>query len=135
MVKWQEIFTVYGVFFTGLGLLGAEASTSFEDRDIFQDVNYKSSSQFNEVQHVNSVTKNKFERMSDVFKSSITKLKQKDKKIDLVFLLDSSSSVGKINFKSEIQFVKKVLADLTVAYNHTRVAVVTFSSAGKVVSQ
>lgn len=80
-------------------------------------------------------TKNKFQTFSETFKQSITKLKKNHKKIDLVFLVDSSSSVGKVNFLSEIKFVKKVLADFTVSYNHTRVAVVTFSSALSVVSR
>lgn len=35
---------------------------------------------------------------------------------------------------SEIKFVKKMLGDFTVSINHTRVAIVTFSSQGKVVS-
>lgn len=81
------------------------------------------------------MTRNKFQQFSEIFKNSITKLKKTHKKIDLVFLVDSSSSVGKMNFLSEIKFVKKVLADFTVSFNHTRVAVVTFSSVGKVVSR
>ena len=80
-------------------------------------------------------TKSKFQKSSEIFKSSVTKLKKGHKKIDLVFLIDSSSSVGKMNFHSEIRFVKKVLADFTVSYNNTRVAIVSFSSAGKVVSE
>lgn len=82
----------------------------------------------------NQNTKSKFQKSSEIFKSSITKLKKGHKKIDLVFLIDSSSSVGKINFFSEIRFVKKVLADFTVSFNNTRVGIVSFSSAGKVVS-
>lgn len=80
-------------------------------------------------------TKNKFQKSTETFKSSITKLKKSHKKIDLVFLVDSSSSVGKSNFVSEIKFVKKVLADLTVSYKTTRVGIVSFSSVGKVVSE
>lgn len=80
-------------------------------------------------------TKSKFQLASETFKTSVTKLKKSHKKVDLVFLIDSSSSVGKSNFLSEIKFVKKVLADFTVSYNHTRVGIVSFSSAGKVVSE
>lgn len=83
----------------------------------------------------NSNTKSKFQKSTETFKSSITRLKKGHKKIDLVFLIDSSSSVGKSNFQSEIKFVKKVLSDFTVSYNHTRVGIVSFSSAGKVVSE
>lgn len=98
-------------------------------------VNFKSMQLKDSISENSVSTKNKFQKFSDTFKSSILKLKKSHKKIDLVFLVDSSSSVGKMNFLSEIKFVKKVLADFTVSYNHTRVAVVSFSSAGKVVSE
>ncbi|KAL1489566.1 hypothetical protein ABEB36_013519 [Hypothenemus hampei] len=49
-------------------------------------------------------------------------------RLDIVFLVDASSSVGDYNFKSELKFIKKLLSDITVDYNHTRVAVVSFSS-------
>lgn len=55
-------------------------------------------------------------------------------KVELVFLIDASSSVGFDNFQSELKFVKKLLADFTVSFNQTRVAIVTFSSIGQVVS-
>lgn len=135
MAKWLERIIIVLIALTSCPGLGYREL--IEDRDPFSNnvkINYKSVL-FNDVPHENSVTKNKFERLTDVFRSSITKLKQKHKKIDLVFLVDSSSSIGKKNFKSEIKFVKKVLADLTVSYNYTRVAIVTFSSAGKVVSE
>lgn len=54
-------------------------------------------------------------------------------KVELVFLIDASSSVGFDNFQSELKFVKKLLADFTVSFNQTRVAIVTFSSIGQVV--
>lgn len=76
----------------------------------------------------------KVEILSDTFKNNINKIKSLYKKVDIVFLIDASSSVGKNNFLSEIKFVKKLLSDFTVSYNYTRVAVVTFSSQGKVVS-
>lgn len=53
-------------------------------------------------------------------------------RLELVFLVDSSASVGAENFFNEIKFVKKLLADFAVSYNQTRVAVVTFSSKNKV---
>lgn len=55
--------------------------------------------------------------------------------MELVFLVDSSSSVGATNFLDELKFVKKLLADFTVSYNQTRVAVITFSSQDRVSSQ
>ena len=55
--------------------------------------------------------------------------------VDLVFLVDSSASVGGVDFQEEIKFVRKLLADFTVDVNTTRVAVITFSSREKVVRQ
>lgn len=79
--------------------------------------------------------KSKVDILSRLFKNSVNRLRQKTKRVDLVFLIDSSSSVGKSNFLSEIKFVKKMLADFNVSYNYTRVAIVTFSSQGKIVSE
>lgn len=55
------------------------------------------------------------------------------RQVDLVFLVDSSASVGGAYFKDEIKFVKKLLADFTVDLNTTRVSIITFSSREKVV--
>ena len=53
-------------------------------------------------------------------------------KVELVFLVDESSSVGAANFDNEVKFVKKLLADFTVDTYTTRVAVITFSSPNRV---
>ena len=47
--------------------------------------------------------------------------------VELVFLVDASSSVGFENFRSELNFVRKLLSDFTVEPSATRVAVVTFA--------
>ena len=49
-------------------------------------------------------------------------------KIDLVFVLDQSGSVGPRNFQKILSFMKSVLSDLSVAYEHTRVSVVRFGT-------
>lgn len=54
---------------------------------------------------------------------------------DIVFLVDSSASVGADNFVNELRFVRKLLADFTVSFERTRVALVTFSSKQKVVRE
>ena len=41
--------------------------------------------------------------------------------------------MGANNFNNEIKFVKKLLADFTVAFNQTRVAIITFSSQDRVI--
>lgn len=61
------------------------------------------------------------------FKSQIDSLKTV-KKLDIVFLVDGSSSVGLSNFESELNFVKKLLSDFTVSENGTKVSVVVFGS-------
>ncbi|XP_062536901.1 sushi, von Willebrand factor type A, EGF and pentraxin domain-containing protein 1-like [Armigeres subalbatus] len=84
------------------------------------------------IKNENSVIKGKVDRLSGTFKKSVEKIKTKHKRVDIVFLIDASSSVGKANFYSEIKFVKKLLSDFNVSYNYTRVAVITFSSQMKI---
>ncbi|XP_066147032.1 sushi, von Willebrand factor type A, EGF and pentraxin domain-containing protein 1-like [Euwallacea fornicatus] len=75
----------------------------------------------------NAIFKSKLDVLGEVFKKNVQFFKASDK-LDIVFLVDASSSVGDQNFKSELKFIKKLLSDITVDYNHTRVAVVSFSS-------
>lgn len=82
----------------------------------------------------NDVIKTQLDLMSNTFRKIINKIKIKHKKIDMVFLVDSSSSVGKENFGNEISFVKRLLSDFNVSFNYTRVALITFSSRSKIVS-
>lgn len=51
-----------------------------------------------------------------------------EQKVDLIFVLDASSSVGRANFKHEVGFVRKLVADFAVTHDAARVAVVTFAS-------
>lgn len=82
----------------------------------------------------NDVIKDRLEAMSNTFRKIINKIKMKHKRIEMVFLVDSSSSVGKENFANEISFVKRLLSDFNVSFNYTRVALITFSSRSKIVS-
>ncbi|XP_060530297.1 sushi, von Willebrand factor type A, EGF and pentraxin domain-containing protein 1-like isoform X2 [Cylas formicarius] len=75
----------------------------------------------------NAIFKSKLEVLGEIFKKNVEFFKMSDR-LDIVFLVDASSSVGDDNFRSELKFIKKMLSDITVDYNHTRVAVVTFSS-------
>lgn len=71
--------------------------------------------------------------LSAIMKDTIHRIRQQFKKIDIVFLIDSSSSVGKSNFISELRFVVKFLSDFNVSFNYTRVGIVTFSSEDQIV--
>ncbi|XP_067839671.1 sushi, von Willebrand factor type A, EGF and pentraxin domain-containing protein 1 [Heptranchias perlo] len=72
-------------------------------------------------------------KLGAVFKQNVRKLREKSGSLDLVFLVDESSSVGRVNFDNELKFVKKLLSDFPVVPSATRVAIVTFSSKNHVV--
>lgn len=77
-------------------------------------------------------TENKVERLGQYFKKNIRRLRETSHNLDLVFLVDESSSVGHANFVNELRFVKKLLSDFPVVPTATRVAIVTFSSKNNV---
>ena len=80
------------------------------------------------------VGKEKLEHLGDILKSQVEELRQTPNQVlELVFLVDSSTSVGAEDFQNELKFVKKLLADFTVDEHNTRVAVVTFSSESRVI--
>ncbi|XP_043916972.1 sushi, von Willebrand factor type A, EGF and pentraxin domain-containing protein 1 isoform X2 [Protopterus annectens] len=84
-------------------------------------------------QQLEASTENKIEKLGQLFKQNVRKLREKSNSLDLVFLVDESSSVGNTNFLSELRFVKKLLSDFPVVPSATRVAIVTFSSKNHVV--
>ncbi|XP_023867076.2 sushi, von Willebrand factor type A, EGF and pentraxin domain-containing protein 1 [Salvelinus sp. IW2-2015] len=77
----------------------------------------------------------KVERLGQAFKKNVRTLREKSGRLDLVFLVDESSSVGANNFLSELRLVRKLLSDFPVAPEDTRVALVTFSSKTHVVTR
>ncbi|XP_053321831.1 sushi, von Willebrand factor type A, EGF and pentraxin domain-containing protein 1 [Spea bombifrons] len=80
-------------------------------------------------------TENKVEKLGQYFKKNVRRLREKSRNLDLVFLVDESSSVGHSNFVNELRFVKKLLSDFPVVPSATRVAIVTFSSKNNVQSR
>ena len=83
---------------------------------------------------LNADFKTKVETLGAMLKRHVQRLRAtENKQIELVFLVDSSSSVGSEHFFDELRFVRKLLADFTVDVNTTRVSVITFSSRGKVI--
>ncbi|XP_075228633.1 sushi, von Willebrand factor type A, EGF and pentraxin domain-containing protein 1-like isoform X2 [Lycorma delicatula] len=83
----------------------------------------------------NSILKSKVDALGEVLKKRVDILRtaEKNHPLELIFLVDASSSVGAENFKSELKFVKKLLADFTISSSHTRVALISFASAESVV--
>lgn len=86
----------------------------------------------NAIDEINAVDA-RIHELSTILKQTIHRIRQQFKKIDIIFLIDSSSSVGKSNFHSELRFVIKFLSDFNVSYNYTRVSILTFSSQEKIV--
>uniref|UniRef100_A0A8C6R0X9 Sushi, von Willebrand factor type A, EGF and pentraxin domain-containing protein 1 n=1 Tax=Nannospalax galili TaxID=1026970 RepID=A0A8C6R0X9_NANGA len=75
----------------------------------------------------------KVERLGRAFRSRVRRLRELSGRLELVFLVDESSSVGQANFLNELKFVRKLLSDFPVVSTATRVAIVTFSSKNNVV--
>ncbi|CAH2293998.1 sushi, von Willebrand factor type A, EGF and pentraxin domain-containing 1 [Pelobates cultripes] len=73
-------------------------------------------------------SENRVEKMGQYFKKNIRRLREKSQNLDLVFLVDESTSVGHANFVNELRFVKKLLSDFPVVPSATRVAIVTYAS-------
>lgn len=84
------------------------------------------------IDEINAVDA-RIHELSTVLKQTIYRIRQQYKKMDIIFLIDSSSSVGKSNFHSELRFVIKFLSDFNVSFNYTRVSILTFSSQEKIV--
>jgi len=68
------------------------------------------------------------EALGEILRKRLHTLLGTNSSLDLIFLIDASSSVGPENFGSEVRFVRKVLGGLQVSAHHARVSVVTFAS-------
>ncbi|RLU26420.1 hypothetical protein DMN91_000214 [Ooceraea biroi] len=76
--------------------------------------------------------KSKADILSRLLKMHIDRLRNQTDQVELVFLVDASGSVGAENFRSELNFVTKLLSDFTVDAMSARVAVVTFGGKGNI---
>lgn len=124
---------MYSLFCTlTMILIILQVSSNSFNLDTSNSPNDKDKSSQNQVEK--NAIETKIEVLVNTFKININVLKITTK-LDIVFLIDASSSVGKNNFKSELKFVKKILSDVTVDSSHTRVAIVTFSSPSNTVSK
>ncbi|XP_063994064.1 sushi, von Willebrand factor type A, EGF and pentraxin domain-containing protein 1-like [Diachasmimorpha longicaudata] len=68
----------------------------------------------------------KIRGLANVLRKNIDDVRMDFDRAEIVFLVDTSSSVGEENFRSELNFVRKLLSDLRVEQTATRVAVITF---------
>ncbi|XP_006809694.1 sushi, von Willebrand factor type A, EGF and pentraxin domain-containing protein 1-like [Neolamprologus brichardi] len=101
----------------------------------YRQMSTLSSSSSSSAGNLSESAESKVERLGMEFKRNVRELREKSSCLDLVFLVDESSSVGANNFLSELRFIRKMLSDFPVAPENTRVALVTFSSKTHVVTR
>ncbi|XP_047361548.1 sushi, von Willebrand factor type A, EGF and pentraxin domain-containing protein 1-like isoform X4 [Vespa velutina] len=87
------------------------------NKNQYLDKNFESS---------NKMIRRKADLLSHLLKIHINRLRNETDEVELVFLVDGSGSIGLNNFRSELNFVKKLLSEFTVEPLTTRVAIVTF---------
>ncbi|XP_069487009.1 sushi, von Willebrand factor type A, EGF and pentraxin domain-containing protein 1 isoform X2 [Ambystoma mexicanum] len=114
-------------------------TSAFHHVPLYRSLNFSSGPHHFQLaesrRHPLDATENKVEKLGQFFKRNVRKLREKSGLLDLVFLVDESSSVGHANFVNELKFVKKLLSDFPVVPSATRVAIVTFSSKNNVHSR
>ncbi|XP_035901734.1 sushi, von Willebrand factor type A, EGF and pentraxin domain-containing protein 1-like [Anopheles stephensi] len=113
--------------------IGREEYQDLDNVGTTAGINQASSGQDLNQSPTTSATVRRFELVNARFQDNIHSMKNSSARLDIVFLIDASSSVGPNNFQSELRFVKKLLAGFDVSVNRTRIAVVTFSSRKKVI--
>ncbi|XP_069096987.1 sushi, von Willebrand factor type A, EGF and pentraxin domain-containing protein 1 isoform X1 [Pleurodeles waltl] len=113
--------------------------TTFHQHPLYRSLNFSTNSHVFQLAESRrqqlDTTENKVEKLGQYFKRNVRKLREKSSLLDMVFLVDESSSVGYANFVNELKFVKKLLSDFPVVPSATRVAIVTFSSKNNVQSR
>nr|XP_022902897.1 sushi, von Willebrand factor type A, EGF and pentraxin domain-containing protein 1-like isoform X2 [Onthophagus taurus] len=120
------------------GLFCVQYSLVFGENDVLRLKDHREFFNFGIKKPKASVTddngafKSKVEVLGRIFKEKITEIKSNNQ-LDFIFLIDASSSIGEINFKNELKFVRKLLSDVTIDYDHSRIALITYSSRNKIV--
>ncbi|XP_034005924.1 LOW QUALITY PROTEIN: sushi, von Willebrand factor type A, EGF and pentraxin domain-containing protein 1 [Trematomus bernacchii] len=118
-----------------LCILDVWTSAQQQSRRSRQMPSLTSSSSSSSSGNLSESAESKVERLGQAFKQNVRDLREKSSCLDMVFLVDESSSVGANNFLSELRFIRKMLSDFPVAQEDTRVALVTFSSKTHVVTR
>ncbi|XP_012529984.1 sushi, von Willebrand factor type A, EGF and pentraxin domain-containing protein 1 isoform X2 [Monomorium pharaonis] len=87
---------------------------------------------YNHLDDAGKTLKSKADVLARLLKMHIDQLRNKTDQVEMVFLVDASGSVGAENFRSELNFVTKLLSDFTVDARAARVALITFGGRGSV---
>ena len=83
-----------------------------------------------DVTYISDIDRDRLRDTAATFKSTFELFQNAP--VDMVFVLESSGSVGADFFDCEIEFVKQLTSMFSISYNLTRIAVVVFSSCDKV---
>ena len=57
-----------------------------------------------------------------------------DSALDMVVIMDSSGSIGATDYKKGLDFIKKIVEDLEVGENDTRVSLINYSSTASIIT-
>ena len=80
-----------------------------------------------------ALSRQKLTEMGETFKKEISiKYKGYQERMELVFVLDQSGSIGYENFLTTILFMRNTLSELSVNRYHTRVSIIRFGTDVKV---
>ncbi|KAG5311324.1 SVEP1 protein, partial [Acromyrmex insinuator] len=97
-------------------------------------LNFDQKTNENQRKHLDDADRmlSKMDVLSRLLKMHIDQLRNKTDQVEMVFLVDASGSIGAENFRSELNFVTKLLSDFTVDALAARIALVTFGGRGSV---
>lgn len=137
---WLLVLLIYGHGgqVEGTGKAASTTTSKLEENERFPSKLVPESPQddYGRLDLTQTQQPSKVEHLGSILKRCVARLRNHPhQEVDLVFLVDSSASVGAENFYNEIKFIKKLLADFTVSFNTTRVVVVTYSSKDQVIRQ
>ncbi|XP_059487265.1 sushi, von Willebrand factor type A, EGF and pentraxin domain-containing protein 1-like isoform X2 [Neocloeon triangulifer] len=104
----------------------SQNATSTENKELKPDKRFVDGG-WNEVVRKGSAAATRVEAQGAILREKVQRLLGSGGPVDVVFLIDASSSVGPDNFGGELRLVRKVLAGLQVSAHRTRVAVVSFA--------
>ncbi|XP_011690241.1 PREDICTED: sushi, von Willebrand factor type A, EGF and pentraxin domain-containing protein 1-like [Wasmannia auropunctata] len=112
--------------------IGMNDSVSSTFLNVSQETNEDQRYWYEHLDSADRMLKSKTDILSRLLKMHIDQLRNRTDQVELVFLVDASGSVGAENFRSELNFVTKLLSDFTVDTTAARIALVTFGGRGSV---
>ncbi|XP_011871381.1 PREDICTED: sushi, von Willebrand factor type A, EGF and pentraxin domain-containing protein 1-like [Vollenhovia emeryi] len=113
-----------------IGMSDSNVSSTLPGQHFNQTTNGDQRYWYEHLDDADRMLKGKTDILSRLLKMHIDQLRNKTEQVEMVFLVDASGSVGADNFRSELNFVTKLLSDFTVDATAARIALVTFGGRG-----